>query len=130
MSSINTNTASLPGYQLLSSNNVASVPPEAVKASDTKTVEDVKRSAQPQISRAELQQAVDIVNQAVALDKRALSFSIDDVSGRSVIKVVDFNTDELIRQIPSEELLKVAQDIRQLQDQMGRTVGFLLDKRV
>jgi flagellar protein FlaG len=42
------------------------------------------------------------------------------VSGRSVIKVVDFETDELIKQIPSEELLKVAQDIKRLQEEMGQ----------
>jgi flagellar protein FlaG len=83
-----------------------------------------------QISKAELQQAVDVVNQAVALEQRSLSFSIDDVSGRSVIKVVDFETEELIKQIPSEELLKVAQDIKRLQEEMGQSIGLLIDNKV
>lgn len=82
------------------------------------------------VNRAELEQALDVVNQAVALDQRSLSFSIDDVSGRSVIKVVDFETDELIKQIPSEELLKVAQDIKRLQEEMGQSIGLLIDKTV
>lgn len=129
MSSI-TNTVPLPsfnkGYVV---NNVATVPPDAVNTSKQNEA-TVTKVAEPEISRAALQQAVDIVNQAVALDKRALSFSIDNVSGRSVIKVVDYKTDELIRQIPSEELLKVAQDIKQLQDQMGSSIGFLIDKQV
>ncbi|NRQ42323.1 flagellar protein FlaG [Rheinheimera sp. YQF-2] len=82
------------------------------------------------VSRTELQKAVDVVNQAVALEQRSLSFSIDDVSGRSVIKVVDFETDELIKQIPSEELLKVAQDIKRLQEEMGQSIGLLIDSKV
>lgn len=77
-----------------------------------------------------LQQAVDTVNKAVALQKRSLSFSFDDDSGRSVIKVIDYNTDEVIRQIPSEELLKVAQDIKRLQDEMGQSVGLLIDNKI
>ncbi|MDX1538631.1 flagellar protein FlaG [Arsukibacterium sp.] len=83
-----------------------------------------------QVSRTELQQAVDVVNQAVSLEQRSLSFSIDDLSGRSVIKVVDFETDELIKQIPTEELLKVAQDIKRLQDEMGQSIGLLIDNKV
>jgi len=82
------------------------------------------------VSRAELEQALDVVNQAVAIEQRSLSFSIDDVSGRSVIKVVDFETDELIKQIPSEELLKVAQDIKRLQEEMGQSIGLLIDNKV
>jgi flagellar protein FlaG len=93
-----------------------------------KSVEAIKPAAE--ISRTELQQAVDVVNQAVALEQRALSFSIDDVSGRSVIKVIDYETDELIKQIPSEELLKVAQDIKRLQEEMGQSVGLLINNKV
>jgi len=99
------------------------------KIVDDETGKFAKGGAQ-RISKAELQQAVDVVNQAVALEQRSLSFSIDDVSGRSVIKVVDFETEELIKQIPSEELLKVAQDIKRLQEEMGQSIGLLIDNRV
>ena len=34
-----------------------------------------------------------------------LQFHIDEVSGRSIIKVVDVETGEVVRQIPSEEVL-------------------------
>jgi flagellar protein FlaG len=83
-----------------------------------------------EISDTELRRAVEVVNQAVALEQRSLSFSIDDASGRSVIKVVDFETNELIKQIPTEELLKVAQDIKRLQDEMGQSIGLLIDNKV
>lgn len=93
---------------------------------------NVSETAKPvtEVSNTELQQAVDVVNQAVALEQRSLSFSIDDASGRSVIKVIDYETDELIKQIPSEELLKVAQDIKRLQDEMGQSIGLLIDNKV
>ena len=77
-----------------------------------------------------MQQAVDVVNQALALEQRSLNFSIDEGSGRSVIKVYDYKTEELIKQIPSEELLRVAQDIKRLQEEMGQSIGLLIDKKV
>jgi flagellar protein FlaG len=125
MSSINASSTSLV--------NFAAVADKAVKPIQAETT--VKKQAEPvtpvaEISRAELQQAVDVVNQAVALEQRSLSFSIDDVSGRSVIKVIDYETEELIKQIPSEELLKVAQDIKRLQEEMGQSVGLLIDNKV
>jgi flagellar protein FlaG len=82
------------------------------------------------VSKETLEQAVGVINQALKLEQRALSFFIDDQSGRSVIKVLDYETDELIKQIPSEELLKVAQDIKRLQQEMGQSIGVLIDKQV
>lgn len=95
-----------------------------------KTAQIKTDSATPSIDRAELERALEVVNQAVALEQRSLSFSIDDKSGKSVIRVVDFATDELIKQIPSEELLKVAQDIKRLQEEMGQSIGLLIDNKV
>ena len=123
MSSINANRAPLVNFTNLAEKAVKAVPAEPAQVK-------VEQKPTAEISKAELQQAVDVVNQAVALEQRSLSFSIDDVSGRSVIKVVDFETDELIKQIPSEELLKVAQDIKRLQEEMGQSIGLLIDNKV
>ena len=43
---------------------------------------------------------------------RSLQFSVDQESGDTVVKVVDAETKEVIRQIPSEELLAIAQRLR------------------
>ncbi|MEE2001193.1 MULTISPECIES: flagellar protein FlaG [Alkalimonas] len=93
-------------------------------------LEPVKATKPESVSRKELDEAVEVMNNAVAIQERSLSFSIDDASGREVIKVVDFKTSELIRQIPSEELLKVAQDVKRLQQEMGRSIGLLVDSKV
>ncbi len=40
---------------------------------------------------------------------------MDDSTGKTVIKVVDSSTNELIRQIPSEEMLEIARALDRLQ---------------
>lgn len=102
----------------LSNSNKAAAKPEA----------SVEKATE--LDKNQLQEAVDVINQAVVMDQRSLSFSVDDVSGRSIIKVKDLETEELIRQIPTEEILKVAQDIKRLQEEMGQSLGLLIDKRV
>lgn len=78
----------------------------------------------------EVEQALSVVNKAAVFEQRSLSFTMDEDSGRSVVTVKDKNTDQVIRQIPSEELLKVSQDIKKLQDEMGQSLGLLIDRRV
>lgn len=78
----------------------------------------------------EVTDALNVVNKAAVFEQRSLSFQVDEASGRSIIKVIDRSTEQLIRQIPSEELLKVAQDIKRLQEEMGQSLGFLIDRRV
>lgn len=128
MSSINANSASVANYAPVADKTIKAVQAEPVAVKPVKPVETAPPVAE--LSKTELQQAIDVVNQAVALEQRSLSFSIDDVSGRSVIKVIDFETEELIKQIPSEELLKVAQDIKRLQEEMGQSIGLLIDNKV
>ncbi|MEW5681716.1 MAG: flagellar protein FlaG [Pseudomonadota bacterium] len=130
MSSINANSASGFSYTAATDKVAKTVIAEPKVAGQAQPDSKLVAAGTQEISKAELQQAVDVVNQAVALEQRSLSFSIDDVSGRSVIKVVDFETDELIKQIPSEELLKVAQDIKRLQEEMGQSIGLLIDNKV
>ncbi|MEE9343526.1 MAG: flagellar protein FlaG [Gammaproteobacteria bacterium] len=43
--------------------------------------------------------------------QRDLQFNVDKDSGRVVIKVLDSKTNELIRQIPSEEILELAGNV-------------------
>ena len=56
-------------------------------------------------SVAELTGAIDQLNGYLQETHRGLRFSIDDSSGRTIVRVVDTETNEVIRQIPSEEML-------------------------
>jgi len=55
-----------------------------------------------------IEDVVDNVNEYVQTMSRTLNFSIEKDTGQTVIKVVDSHTDELVRQIPSEEFLELA----------------------
>lgn len=64
-------------------------------------------------SREELQQAVASVESFTQSIRRDLKFSMDDESGKVVVKVTDSKTGEVIRQMPSEEALKLAQRLEE-----------------
>jgi flagellar protein FlaG len=57
----------------------------------------------------QLQNAVSKLQDYVQNYQRKLSFSVSEETGRTVIKVYDAETDELIRQIPPEETLRLAE---------------------
>ena len=45
---------------------------------------------------------------------RDLSFSVDQTTGYHVARVINPSTGELVRQLPSDELLKIARDFERL----------------
>lgn len=67
-----------------------------------------KTAAVPQAPER-LEAAVSKLNDYVQSIRRTLSFSIEESTGRTVIEVYDAETEELIRQIPPEETLKLAE---------------------
>jgi len=68
-------------------------------------------------------QVVDKLNAFVQLTKRDISFGIDEQSGRDVISVFEAETQELIRQIPSEEALALLK-------RMDQAIGLLFSEGV
>ena len=57
--------------------------------------------------KGDLAEQVEQLNTQLQDMQRGLRFSVDDSSGRIVVKVIDLGTDEVIRQIPSEEMLSI-----------------------
>lgn len=64
------------------------------------------------------------------LQSRSLEFSVDEHEGQTIVKVIDKENKDVIRQIPSEEFIKMAQRIDLLSDEMQKARGILLDKQV
>ncbi|WP_350298148.1 flagellar protein FlaG [Pseudomonas putida] len=62
-------------------------------------------------SREELEKAVGEIRDFVQSSQRQLDFSIDDSTGRIVVKVIATQSGEVIRQLPSEAALKLAQSL-------------------
>lgn len=66
------------------------------------------------IAQEKLEDVVSDLNQMMSTVQRDLSFSIDENSGREVISIYEKGTDILIRQLPSEEALKILENLTQL----------------
>jgi flagellar protein FlaG len=61
----------------------------------------------------QLQQAIQQVQAAVQAHASSIQFSLDKDTGETIVKVVDTQTNEVIRQIPSKEMIAIAQSIDQ-----------------
>jgi flagellar protein FlaG len=72
--------------------------------------------------RADVEAAVAAAREQVRSTNSNLQFSIDEESGKTVVRVLDGVTSEVIRQFPSEEMLAIARNL-------GRLEGMLLDKK-
>jgi flagellar protein FlaG len=91
----------------------ASAPAAAASAA-----KPVVSDKQPQ--RAELSNAVADLNKVAQAASQGVRFSVDEDTGRTVVKVVDTQTDKVLRQIPTVEALKLWRSIEQMQGVMLR----------
>ncbi|SEL55123.1 flagellar protein FlaG [Ectothiorhodospira marina] len=57
----------------------------------------------------QIEDAVQRINEFFQVVQRDLQFTVDDSTGRTVVKVFDSQSEELIRQLPPDELLAVAE---------------------
>ena len=67
------------------------------------------------VDEAQLKAVVQNANRALSQVASNLEFSLDQQSGKTVVKVVDTNTQEVIRQIPSPEMLEIAHALDRVQ---------------
>lgn len=84
---------------------------ELSEANPAASVADLARMPDPAVqppSRQQIDQAMEQMREALPPVARNLQFSLDEETGRSVVRVVDSTTNEVIRQFPSEELLAIA----------------------
>lgn len=91
----------------------ASVSPVANTPATTvvrpKSEDTVTPVAEPK--REDLEKAVSDIREFVQSTQRQLDFSIDDSTGVVVVKVIATQSGEVIRQLPSEAALKLAQSL-------------------
>ena len=64
-----------------------------------------------QAVQEKVQAAVAQMNDYIQSTQRDLNFSYDPDSGETIVKVLDRNTQEVIRQIPNEIFLRLAQQM-------------------
>jgi flagellar protein FlaG len=85
--------------------------------------QSVNRDIKSPISLQDTATAVDTIKELVEHMDRNLAFHIDDASGKTVITVLDKRTQEVIRQIPNEEVLSIAQRLREGGGLIGDLIG-------
>ena len=65
---------------------------------------------------AQVQKAVESMKQMIeSTAPNSLAFSVDDSTGKTIVRITDAQTGEMIRQIPSEELLAIARSLDKMQ---------------
>ena len=99
------------GGQPLSVQNAAEMPDKQTSA-EKKTV-----------SKASLDVAVKKLNEALETVMTEQRFEIDSELNRPIVKVVNSKTKEVIRQIPSEEAVRLSKNI-------GEMIGLLMDDKI
>ncbi len=79
--------------------------------SDNTQVGSEKESSSPQ----QLQEAVQSMNDfAAGTLNSSLNFSVDTETGKTIVKVMDSETKEVLKQIPSEEMVAIAKAVDKL----------------
>jgi flagellar protein FlaG len=73
--------------------------------------------------RKTTQAAVNTANEVALASGSAVEFSIDEGSGGTIVRVIDTRTKEVIRQLPSEDMLRLRHALSTLQ-------GLMFDQKV
>ena len=73
------------------------------------------------VKEDELAKSLEQIQVMMDLRNRAVEFTTDEVSGAQVVKVVDANSGDVIRQMPAEELLSFMRNLT-------RMLGTFIDK--
>ena len=92
---------------------------DAAKKTEAQSVPSVVDEAKVAKESDDLKQAVSQLNDFVQTVQRNLQFSIDKESGTMVVKVIDAKSEKVIRQMPSEETLKLARSLIEQSDDVA-----------
>lgn len=88
---------------------VRAAPIASESVAKTKTSEVVKSTQQTEpVNRQQLDAALKNVRAFVEPINSDLEFSMDEDTGQTIVKIIDRNTKEIIRQMPSEEMVAIA----------------------
>ena len=87
----------------------------------TQEIPSVNRTDNQVVREAELTESLEQIQVMMDLRNRAVEFTTDEVSGTQVVKVVDANSGDVIRQMPAEELLSFMRNLT-------RMLGTFIDK--
>lgn len=98
------------------------------KALETKATK-VEKEQQKEKPDA-IQRSMELIQRFVDTNQRGINFSLHEEPTRTIIKVIDVKSQEVIKQFPSEELLKIAEKIEALDKEFSEKIGIFFDSSV
>lgn len=111
----------------------AIIEPESELKLPNKTTETDKKPATLRKDKEleqKLHEATEILQTHFDVNNKKLDFSVHDDSGRMIVKIIDPDSGEILKELPSEAVLKMADDIKQFQEDIFSSTGLLLDEMV
>ena len=110
-----------PRFSPASGDNVAAI--RTAANSPVPVAQPAVQSPAPAPSAEEVREAADKINKVLqSLVSSNLQFSVDQESGQTIVRVVDVETKDVIRQIPNEETLAIAKSL-------GKFQGLLIEQK-
>ena len=109
-----------PAISISSSENPS---PEKTHLSVSKLADDIDLEQK-------LLEAQDTLQAHFDVNNKKLNFSVHGDTGRMVVKVIDPESGEILKELPSEAVLKMAANIEKFQDNISASSGLLFDEMV
>jgi flagellar protein FlaG len=88
---------------------------ESANAVATKQQVQTNDEQRKELKREDVDSAVKKIAEFVSPNQADINFSVDESSGIRVVKIIDRNSNEVIRQMPSEEAVALAEALDKLQ---------------
>ena len=99
---------------------------DAVNQVQERTADKVEKQA----SSESIADTVEEMNQSSTIRNTSLQFVFDEKGEPPVVKVIDTDNGEMIRQIPSELVVKLSKAIDEMADNESSRMGFLFDNQI
>ncbi|MDR3212782.1 MAG: flagellar protein FlaG [Azoarcus sp.] len=113
-------------YRATVAGEASGVQERARVAETAKTVNTVRTQALAQQQDEQtVQDGVDKLNEFIKPYVTSLQFSIDKDAGKVVVKILDTETQEVIKQFPSEQVLALAKALAEV---LGKPEGLLVQQ--
>ena len=94
--------------------------PAPARTSEASTFQDATPPS-ADVEGEEVEEIVEELNELAQQIERQLQFSVDEDSGRPVIRVIDTETEKVIRSIPPEEILTLRRRLNEVQGVLFKT---------
>ncbi|WP_411991660.1 flagellar protein FlaG [Agarivorans sp. DSG3-1] len=95
-----------------------------------KAQQEAEQEKRQDEDKTQIDDVVASLNQLLEVQDRDVKFVVDERDGQFFTSVLNRSTDELIREIPTEEYRQLEERLKKFQDAIGQTTGLFVDQLV